>query len=91
MFWKRPESNWPIDPSKAAFGSVVQDGTQNLSRSHVKVRYRFATKSRFVPLATFIRQCQNSIRGGRSLGIEHLVVAPIVKRRYEKFFDAVTD
>ena len=91
MLWKRPKSNWPIEPSKVAFGSVVQDGTRNLSRSHVKVRYRFGTTSRFVPLATFIQLCQNNIRDGRSLGIEHLVVAPIVKRRYARFFDSLTD
>jgi hypothetical protein len=91
MLWKRPKSNWPIEPSKVAFGSVVQDGTRNLSRSHVKVRYRFGTKSQFVPLATFIQHCQDTIRNGRSLGIEHLLVAPIVKRRYERFFDALTD
>jgi len=91
MFWKRPKLNWLIDPSKVAFGSVVQDGNRNLSRSHVKVRYRFGTQLRFVPLAMFIQRCQGNIRSGRPLGIEHLIVAPIVKRRYEKFFDTLTD
>lgn len=91
MFWKRSKSDWPIDPSKVTFGSVVEDGTRNLSRSHVKVKYRFGTKSRFVPLAMFIQRCQESTRGGRPLGIEHLLVAPIVKRRYERFFDTLTD
>ena len=91
MFWKRPKSNWPIDPTKVAFGSVVEDGNRNLSRSHVKVKYRFGTKARFVPVATFIRRCQDHVRSGRPLGIEQLMVAPIVKRRYERFFDALTD
>jgi hypothetical protein len=91
MFWRRRKPDWFIDPSKVAFGSVVENRNRNLSRSHVRVKYHRESEVRFVPLATFIRRCHEVIRGGRSLDIEHLLVAPILKRRYAKFFDRLTN
>ena len=91
MLWRRRKPGWLVDPSMVVLGSVVDSGNLNLSRSHVKVRYRHETKARFVPLATFVRGCHEGIRSGRSLDIEHLLVAPIVKRRYAEFFDRLTD
>jgi hypothetical protein len=72
-------------------GSVVEDGNRNLSRSHVRVKYQHEPQARFLPLATFVLRCQEIIRSGRLLKIEHLLVAPIVKQRYAKFFDRLTD
>jgi len=91
MFWRRHTPRWFIDPSKVAFGSVIEYRSRNLSRSHVRVKYHLESEVRFMPLATFIRRCQEFIRGGRSLDIEHLLVAPILKRRYADFFDGLTD
>lgn len=87
----RRKSRWLIDPSNVAFGSVVQGGNRNLSRSHVRVRYRLEPDGQFVPLAAFIRRCTEAIRGGGALKIEHLLVAPVMKQRYPKFFDRLTD
>jgi hypothetical protein len=91
MFWRRHKPDWFIDPSKVAFGSVVENRIRNLSRSHVRVKYHRESEVRFVPLAAFIRRCHEVIRGGRSLDIEHLLVAPILKRRYARFFDRLTN
>ena len=91
MFWRRRKPDWFIDPSKVAFGSVVENSSRNLSRSHVRVKYHQESEVRFVPLATFIGRCHEVIRGGRSLDIEHLLVAPILKRRYAEFFDRLTN
>lgn len=91
MFCKRPEPEWLIDPSKAVFGSVVDNIRRNLSRSHVRVKYHHRSNVQFVPLAAFVKRCNEVIRAGRSLDIEHLLVAPILKRRYAKFFDRLTD
>jgi len=91
MFWRRRKPGWFIDPSNVTFGSVVEDKTRNLSRSHVRVKYHRDPAIRFVPLATFFRSCHESTRTGRSLDVEHLLVAPILKRRHEKFFDRLTD
>ena len=87
----RRKSKWLIEPSNVAFGSVVEGGNRNLSRSHVRVRYRLEGSAQFVPLAVFIRRCTEAIRGGQSLRIEHLLVAPVMKQRYPKFFDRLTD
>jgi len=91
MFWKRRKPEWYIDASRVALGAVVENGSRNLSRSHVKVKYHRESDARFEPLATFVRRCREAIRGGRPLGIEHLLVAPIVRRRYARFFDRLTD
>jgi hypothetical protein len=91
MFWRRPKPEWLIDPSKAMFGSVVDDMPRNLSRSHVRVKYHHQSDVEFVPLAAFMKRCNEVIRAGRSLDIEHLLIAPILKRRYAKFFDRLTD
>ena len=58
MFWRRRKPGWFIDPSKVAFGSVVENRSRNLSRSHVRVKYHRQSEVLFVPLATFIRRCQ---------------------------------
>lgn len=91
MFWKRREPVWHIDTSRVALGAVVENGKRNLSRSHVRVKYLGEPEARFEPLATFVHHCRKAIRGGRPLGIEHLLVAPIVQRRYARFFDRLTD
>jgi hypothetical protein len=91
MFWRRRISEWSIDPSKVALGAVIENKVRNLNRSHVRVKYGRACEVQFVPLATFIRRCSEVMRGGRSLDIEHLLVAPILKRRYAAFFDRLTD
>jgi len=90
MFWSRPKPRWFIDPSKVAFGSVVELRIRNLSRSHVKVSYG-GTHAQFIPLGSFMRRCQKSIRNGHTLGIEHLRVAPVLKQRHARFFDSLTD
>jgi hypothetical protein len=91
MLWRRNRPKWLIDPSKVAFGAVVEHGSRNLSRSHVRVQYRGVSDPRFVPLAEFVRRCREAVRDGVSLDIEHLLVAPILKRRHAKFFDHLTD
>jgi hypothetical protein len=91
MFWRSRKPRWLINPLNVALGSVIEKGSRNLSRSHVRVKYHHEPEARFLPMATFIRRCQAFIRGGRSLDIEHLLVAPIVKQRYAKFFDLLTD
>jgi len=91
MLWRRRKPKWLIDPSNVAFGTVVENRSRNLSRSHVRVKYRRESEARFVPLVNFIWNCQEAIRDGRSLDIEDLLVAPILKRRYTKFFDRLTD
>lgn len=91
MFWRRRRPDWFIDPSKVAFGSVVENRCRNLSRSHVRVKYHHESEVRFVPLATFIRRCHEVTRGGRCLDVEHLLVAPILKRRHARFFDRLTN
>ena len=83
--------SWPIEPARVALGSVVENGSKNLSRSHVRVKFHHEPEALFLPLAAFIRRCRELIRGGRSLDVEHLLVAPIVKQRYAKFFDRLTD
>jgi len=87
----RRKTKWLIDPSNVAFGSVVEGGNRNLSRSHVRVRYQLEANAQFVPLSAFIRRCTEAIRGGQTLKIEHLLVAPVMKQRYPKFFDRLTD
>jgi hypothetical protein len=57
----------------------------------VKVRYRDERGEWIVPLATFIRRCHEGIQSEQSLEIEHLRIAPIVKRRYAEFFDRLAD
>jgi len=91
MIWKRRKPDWFIDPSNVALGRVVGSSSRSLSHSHVRVKYRRETEVRFVPLAAFARSCHECIRGERSLDIEHLLVAPILKRRYATFFDRLTD
>jgi hypothetical protein len=91
MLWRLNRPKWIIDPSKVALGAVVEHGSRNLSRSHVRVQYRGASGPRFVPLAEFVRRCREAVRDGVSLDIEHLLVAPILKRRHAKFFDHLTD
>jgi phage-related protein len=91
MFRRRSKPEWLVDPSKAVFGSVVDNIRRNLSRSHVRVKYHQQSEARFVPLATFMKRCNEVTRGGQSLDIEHLRVAPILKRRYTRFFDRLTD
>lgn len=91
MFWRRRMMKWSIEPSSVAFGSVVEDRSRNLSRSHVRVKYRHDSKARFVPLTTFMQYCAEFSRGGRRLDIEHLLVAPVLKQRYASFFDGLTD
>jgi len=91
MFWRRSKPSWSVNPVNVAFGSVVENGSRNLSRSHVKVKYLHESQVRFVPLARFIQRCHEVKRGGRPLGIEHLLVAPIIKQRYAEFFDRLTD
>lgn len=91
MFWKRRKPVWFIDPSNVAFGSVATGREGNLNRSHVRVTYRRLSDPQFLPLATFIQRCNSAIQWGQSLEIDHLLVAPLMKRRYEKFFDRLTD
>lgn len=91
MSWTRRTPQWAIDPAKVAFGVVFRNDARNLSRSHVRVRYGRTSEVQFVPLATFVRRCREIGRGGRSLDIEHLLVAPILKQRYASFFDRLTD
>jgi len=91
MFWRRPKPDWFIDPSSVAFGSVVDECSRNLSRSHVRVKYHHEAQARYVHLVAFAQSCRENMRIGRSLGIEHLLVAPIVKQRNTEFFDRLTD
>ena len=91
MFWRRRETVWPIDPARVALGSVISGRDKNLSRSHVRVNYRHTDKVQFVPVDTFIRRSNEAIRDRRSLKIDHLLVAPLIKQRYAKFFDRLTD
>lgn len=91
MFWKAREARWLVDPSNVAFGSVVDNSRRNLSRSHVRVKYRHEAEALFLPLATFVRRCLEGMQGRRSLGIEQLLVAPIVRQRHAEFFDRLTD
>ncbi len=91
MLWRRNRPKWIIDPSKVAFGAVVEHGSRNLSRSHLRVQYRGASGPRFVPLAEFVRRCREAVRDGVSLDIEHLLLAPILMRHHAKFFDHLTD
>jgi len=91
MFRRRPKARWLIDPLRVAFGSVIGADRRSLSRSHVRVKYHHESETHFVPLATFIRRCREEIRTGRPLAIEHLLVAPVVKRRHATFFDHLTD
>lgn len=91
MFWNRHKPDWYVDPSVVAYGSVAENRKHNLSRSHVKVRYRGRSVARLMPVEEFVRQCREHIRDGRALRIEHLLVAPILKRRYATFFDDLTD
>jgi len=87
----RRKTKWLIEPSNVSFGSVVEGGSRNLSRSHVRVRYQLESNAQFVPLSAFIRRCTEAIRRGQTLEIEHLLVAPVMKQRYPKFFDRLTD
>lgn len=91
MLWRRNKQKWIIDPSKVAFGAVVEHGSRNLSRSHVRVQYRGVSDQRFVPLVEFVWRCREAVRDGVSLDIEHLLLAPILMRRHAKFFDHLTD
>jgi hypothetical protein len=91
MFWRSRKPRWLISPLKVALGSVIGKGNRNLSRSHVRVKYHHDPEVLFLPLGIFIRKCQAFIRSGRSLDIEHLLVAPIIKQRHAKFFDLLTD
>jgi hypothetical protein len=90
MFWRRRKPDCLIDPSDVGFGSVIDNSSQNLSRSHVRVKYHHQSEVLFVPLAVFIRRCHEAIQGGQPLGIDHLIVAPIIKQRYATFFDRLT-
>ena len=91
MFWRRRKPGWSIDPKRVAIGSVIENKVRNLSRSHVRVKYERTPEVQFVPLATFIWRCRRTLQGGLPLDIEHLLVAPILKQRYAKFFDRLTD
>ena len=91
MFWKLRKTTWQIDPARVALGSIVGEGGRNLSRSHVKVKYRFGGSFHFEPLPVFIRRCNEALSGGPALEIEHLVVAPIVQQRHVAFFERLTD
>jgi hypothetical protein len=91
MFWNSRKPTWHISPSKVTFGSVVENGSRNLSRSHVRVKYRREPEVQFVPVPKFIQRCHEVIQDGRSLDIEQLLIAPIIKQRYAKFFDRLTD
>ena len=91
MLWRRRKPRWLIDPSHVQFGSVTQNPGRNLSRSHVRIRYRRQSEAQFVPLAEFIQHCNEAIRRGRSLDVEDLLVAPILKRGNPRFFDSLTD
>lgn len=91
MSWKRRRPVWLIDPSKVAFGSVIQDRSRNLSRSHVRVKYNRESSARFVALDAFVQRCHEYIGRGLSLDIEDLLVAPILKRSHGRFFDLLTD
>lgn len=91
MFAWRRKPGWLINPSKVAFGSVVERPGRNLSRSHVRVEYGREAEVRFEPVAAFARRCRETLLDGRSLDIESLLVAPIVKQRHASFFDSLTD
>jgi hypothetical protein len=91
VFWRRTKPTWHIDPSSVALGSVIGGHSRNLSRSHVRVKYSHEPEVLFLPLALFVRRCHDRLRDGRPLDIEHLLVAPIVKRRYSAFFDRLSD
>lgn len=91
MFWKRRKPAWFIDPSNVTFGSVIDPGGRNLSRSHVRVKFHRESQWHFIPLSTFVRRARAAIRAAGSLDIEHLLVAPVLKRRYTRFFDRLTD
>jgi hypothetical protein len=91
MFWKPRKPTWYIDPSRVALASIVGNGGRNLSRSHVKVKYRLDGTFQFEPLPAFIRRCHEAMNDGRALEIERLVVAPIIQQRHNAFFDRLTD
>lgn len=91
MFWKLRKPTWHIDPARVALGSIVGDGGRNLSRSHVKVKYRPGGSFQFEPLPVFIRRCHEALNAGQTLEIEQLVVAPIVQQRHGAFFERLTD
>jgi hypothetical protein len=42
-------------------------------------------------VAVFAQRCQDAIRSGQPLDIEHLLVAPVIQRRHASFFDGLTD
>ena len=91
MIWSRRKSSWPIDPLNVQLGSVVEIRGQNLSRTHVRVKYHRESHAQFVPLVTFVQRCQEAFRDEKPLGIDHLRVAPILKQRHAAFFDRLTD
>jgi hypothetical protein len=91
MIWSRRKSSWPIDPLNVQLGSVVESRGQNLSRTHVRVKYHRESHAQFVPLETFAKRCQEALRDEKPLGIDHLRVAPILKQRQAAFFDRLTD
>jgi len=90
MFRKQRSPEWPIDSANVTFGSVVDGRTRNLSRSHVRVRFRGA-EPMLMPVRSFARRCHVSMRDGVPLLVEHLLVAPILRRRHADFFDRLTD
>jgi len=91
MFWRRSKSSWPVESSKVQLGSVVDLRGQHLGRTHVRVKYLRESQAQFVPLVTFVQRCQEALRDGKPLRIDHLLVAPIIKQRYAEFFDRLTD
>lgn len=82
---------WYIDPSRVVVGSVMGNALGDVSRTHVAVKYWREASVLVLPFGSFVRRCQASVVAGRSLDIEHLIVAPALKRRHAMYFDVLTD
>jgi hypothetical protein len=91
VFWRTHKPTWLIDPARVELGSIVGSDGRNLSRSHVKVKYRLDRDFRYEALPVFVRRCNEALSGGRALKIKQLVVAPIVQQRHTAFFERLTD
>lgn len=91
MLRRRKKCLWFIDPSRVAFGSVVERGCRNVSRTHVSVRYAGDASANCIPFLSFVRRCQTSMLAAQPLNVEHLLVAPILKQRHASYFDVLTD
>ena len=92
------EVNWSVsairyyaETGRTDIGSVMGNALGDVSRTHVAVKYWREASVLVLPFGSFVRRCQASVVAGRSLDIEHLIVAPALKRRHAMYFDVLTD